>query len=290
MLLGAVFFSFMNSALKVLSNSITINENLFFRGITMALFVLILIYIKKQKKHKTHQNKKGGWGKLIFRGILGSSSLYAMLYNIETISLGTSVAFAETAPIWTAIFAFLILKERLTFSIISSVIVGFIGVILISNPETSNLKTINIIYGILSGVFASLAFISIRALRGYFDDLTIMLSFGVIASLMGLVLIFFTQDGFSSLNFKNWFFIFVVGISGTIGQYYITRAYTFAPPGVVAPIDYTRIIFGLIFGIILGDAIPDIFSIIGMFFIVLSGILIAMPFIIQEFKRKKVTK
>ncbi|MBR7117991.1 MAG: DMT family transporter [Helicobacteraceae bacterium] len=284
MLLGAFFFSLMNTSMKLLADSITINENIFFRGITMVFFIILLMFIKRSKRKKHHKNKKGGYGRLVFRALIGSLSLYAMLYNISTISLGTSVAFAQSAPIWTALFAWIILREKPNIGVIISVIVGFIGVILISNPETSNLKIINIILGILSGIFAALAFISIKSLKGYFDDLTIMLSFGLGASILGIIGMIILQDSFSVLGMKEYAYILLVGITGTIGQYYITRAYTFAPAGIVAPIDYTRIIFSLIFGIILGDMFPDIYSIIGMCLIILSGILVAMPIIIQEIK------
>ena len=270
--------------MKLLADSITINENIFFRGITMVFFIILLMFIKRSKRKKHHKNKKGGYGRLVFRALIGSLSLYAMLYNISTISLGTSVAFAQSAPIWTALFAWIILREKPNIGVIISVIVGFIGVILISNPETSNLKIINIILGILSGIFAALAFISIKSLKGYFDDLTIMLSFGLGASILGIIGMIILQDSFSVLGMKEYAYILLVGITGTIGQYYITRAYTFAPAGIVAPIDYTRIIFSLIFGIILGDMFPDIYSIIGMCLIILSGILVAMPIIIQEIK------
>lgn len=285
MFLGALFFSFMNSALKILSQNITIHENLFFRGITMTLFVALMLWIRVKKSRHKHHHKKGGWGKLLFRAFVGTTSLYAMLYNVETIPLGTTVAFAQTAPIWTAIFAFLILRESLSPTQIASVCVGFVGVVLISNPQTSNLPILNIFCGIISGIFASLAFISIRALKGYFDDLEIMLSFGLMATLMGFVMILLMQDSWSVLQFRDWFFIAVVGIMGTIGQYYITRAYTFAPAGIVAPIDYMRIVFSAILGIVLGDTLPNAFIITGIFFIILSGILIALPIISQEFHK-----
>lgn len=285
MLLGAIFFSLMNSALKILSHHITISENLFFRGITMSVFVLLLLYIKSKKTKHKHHTKKGGWGKLIFRAFVGTISLYAMLYNVEQIPLGTAIAFAQTAPIWTAIFAWIILRERLNTAQILSVFIGFIGVVLISNPDTSNLPIANIFCGIISGIFASLAFISIRALKGYFDDLQIMLSFGLMATFIGFVMMLILQDSISAIDFKDCFFIVVVGIMGTIGQYYITRAYTFAPAGIVAPIDYTRIVFSAILGILLGDTLPNAFIIFGIFFIILSGILIAMPIILQEYHK-----
>ena len=92
------------------------------------------------------------------------------------------------------------------------------------------------------------------------------------------------QNVTKKLGIKEYIAILLVGITGTIGQYYITRAYTFAPAGIVAPIDYTRIVFSLVFGIMLGDVIPDFYSITGMCLIILSGILVAMPIIIKEIK------
>lgn len=289
MLLGTIIFALMNSFLKILSSHLTIQENLFYRGITMVFFILIIMLFKRKHSHKNHPHKKGGWVKLILRGTFGGISLLAMLYNVETIDLGTTVAFAQTTPIWMALLAFILLGEKITKHIALSVIIGFIGVLLISNPQTTNLGILNIICGIISGVFAALAMISIRALKGYFDDISIMLSFGVMTSIMGFGLMLF-QARFSPLDWLDIFYIFMVGLSGTVGQYFITRAYFVAPAVIVSPIDYTRIAFSLLFGIALGDLFPNIFSIIGMLLICASGVIIAMPFIMHEIKRKKVKK
>lgn len=286
MLLAALYFSFMNSCFKILSNNITINENVFFRGATLSIFILIMLGIKKIKtKNKKRKYKKGGYIKLFFRGIFGVIALYSLMYNIATIPLGTTIAFSQSAPIYTAIFAFLFLKEKLNITIILSVVIGFIGVVLISEPNIENLNYINVILGIASSVFASLAFISIRAIKEYFSDLFIMLSFGLITTLIGFITIILMQESWSVISFKNWILIFIAGIFGTLGQYYMTKSYIFAPSAIVAPIDYTRIVFSLILGILLGDSIPSSSSILGIVLIITSGILIVLPTILTELKK-----
>ena len=280
MLSGAFFFSLMNSCLKVLSNSITTNENMFFRSITMSMFIILIMIIKRKKTKK----QRGGYLRLLTRVSMGTISLYTMLYNISTIPLGTSIAFSQSMPIYTAILSWIFFKARLNKSAILSIIIGFCGVILISNPSAYNIHTINVIYGILSAMCAAFAFISIRSLKGYFSDLEIILSFGVFASITSLIIIMITQDNFSPIGIKDFIFIILTGITGTIGQYYITKAYMIAPPNIISPIDYTRILFSLILGIILGDVIPDMYSIFGIFLIIISGVLIALSAITPKAK------
>lgn len=278
MLAGAFFFSLMNSFLKILSNSITTNENMFFRSITMSIFIMLIISVKRKYK----KNKRGGYLKLLIRVSMGTIALYTTLYNISTISLGTSIAFSQSMPIYTAVLSWIFFREKLNILAILSIIIGFCGVLLISNPNAYNIHLINIIYGILSAVCSALAFISIRSLNGYFSDLEIMLSFGLFASITSFIAIIITQDNFSLLEVKDFIFIIMTGITGTIGQYYITKAYMIAAPNIVSPIDYTRIVFSLFFGIILGDAIPDLYSIFGILLIIISGILIALSTIIHN--------
>ena len=57
MLLGAFFFSLMNTSMKLLADSITINENIFFRGITMVFFIILLMFIKRSKRKKHHKSQ-----------------------------------------------------------------------------------------------------------------------------------------------------------------------------------------------------------------------------------------
>ncbi|PAF42963.1 DMT family transporter [Helicobacter sp. 11S03491-1] len=281
-------FALMNAFVKVLSPSLSPMENIFFRSFVMSLFVLgIFIFSPPNNKNK----KKGGWGKLAFRAIIGGLSMLALFYNIATIPLGTATAFAQSVPIYTVIFSIIFLRERPRIGVIIATIIGFVGVICISNPSVGGLGAKNIFAGVFSGVSAALAFVTLRSLRDYFDEKSVVFAFGITMTLIGgigmLMNIPHLSNGWSSPSGIEWIYVLAVGLSGTFGQQFLTRAYMLAPAGIVAPIDYSRIIWGVILGLILGDKIPDFVSSLGIVFILISGILIALPVFLRDIKRMK---
>ncbi|PAF46361.1 hypothetical protein BKH46_07785 [Helicobacter sp. 12S02634-8] len=281
-------FALMNAFVKILSPQLSPMENIFFRSFVMVIFVLgIFSVAPPSNKNK----KKGGWGKLIFRATIGGLSMLALFYNIATIPLGTATAFAQSVPIYTVVFSIIFLRERPTIGVIFATIIGFIGVIFISNPSVGSLAAKNIFAGVFSGVSAALAFITLRSLRDYFDEKSVVFAFGITMTLIGGVGIFidipYLSNGWSTPNGTAWIYIVAMGLAGTFGQQFLTRAYMLAPAGIVAPIDYSRIVWGVIFGLFLGDRFPDIISALGIFLILASGIMIALPVFLRDMKRIK---
>jgi len=68
----------------------------------------------------------------------------------------------------------------------------------------------------------------------------------------------------------------VLGLAALFGQYFVTLAYGSDKPGLVSAIGYSNIIFSLVFGLLLGDAFPDLLSLIGIGCIISSGIVISL--------------
>lgn len=218
--------------------------------------------------------------------------MFLFFYNVSTIPLGTASTFAQTVPLYAVFFAFFLLKESLSPLVVLATLIGFSGIILISNPS-SNIPPANVIIGILSGITAGMALVSVRGCRAYFEERLIILSFGIIATLMSIFGIllhsFFTFDFLSWQNIpqSTWIYILAMGLSGTLGQFLMTKAFILAPAGIVAPLDYSKIIFSLSLGLALGDPFPNLPTFLGMFLVIVSGFLIAFPVFLQDFKNSK---
>ncbi len=279
MLLSSSLFAIMGAFAKLSSESLSSLEVVFFRNVFGVVFIGAMVL----KNPMTHIGGKPFL--LFFRGFIGFIALLAFFYNIANIPLGDAMTFSKTSPIFTAVFAWLFLQEKLSFRGWFAVFLGFIGIILITKPTGFSLSKTDLL-GIFSGVGAALAYTSVRELKRYYDTRAIVLSFMSIGTL-GPILLMSVSDYIpdNSLDFIfakfvlpdgiTWIYVVMMGIFATLAQVYMTKAYGESQAGVVGAVSYTNIVFSIAIGLMLGDTFPDIMVIMGILFIVLSGILVA---------------
>ena len=74
-----------------------------------------------------------------------------------------------------------------------------------------------------------------------------------------------------------WGYVVAVGLFATISQLLMTKAYELTKAGIVGTISYSNIVFAVVIGIMLGDPIPDIWTVLGIILVILSGLLVALP-------------
>ena len=145
------------------------------------------------------------------------------------------------------------------------------------------------ILGIFSGIGAALAYTSIRELRKYYDTRAIVMSFMGVGTAAPLVLMLITPYVNVPAEFDwmfakfvmpegiQWVYVTAVGIFATISQLLMTKAYELTKAGIVGTISYSNIVFAVVIGIMLGDPIPDIWTVLGIILVILSGLLVALP-------------
>lgn len=279
MLLASLIFAIMGAFAKLASESMSSLEVVFFRNI----FGVVLIGYAVYKKPMIHQ---GGRALLLFfRGLMGFLALLAYFYNIANIPLGDAVTFSKTAPIFTAVFAWLFLNEKLPLTAWMAVFIGFGGILLITQPTGIGFSKYDIL-GIFSGVGAALAYTSVRELRNHYDTRAIVLSFTLVGTI-GPIILFILSKYFymSELDFMMgefvlpqgiaWFYVVALGVLGTLSQYYMTKAYGETKAGIVGAVSYTNIVFAILVGLFLGDSLPDLITTCGIILIVFAGIIVA---------------
>ena len=279
MLFASLLFAFMGAAAKELSGSMSSVEVVFFRNVFGVFFILISIYNSPLKQIG------GKFWLLTFRGVAGFVALLFFFYNISKIPLGEAMTFSKTSTIFTAILAYIFLKEKLNLKGWFGVFIGFIGIVFITEFDGSSLEKTDYL-GILSGVGAALAYTSVRELRNYYDSRAIVLSFMTIGTIAPLILMiigsFYTNPHldfmlgtFSMPNNSDWFYIILLGIFSTYAQIYMTKAYSYAKAGIIGTISYSNIAFSIILGLFLGDSFPSSLIIFGILLIIFSGLLVS---------------
>ena len=281
MLLASLSFALMGGFAKVLGQILPPVEVTFFRNIFGVVIVGLSIY-------KIPLKQKGGRPfLLLFRGSMGFIALLAYFYIMAHISLGEAVTYNKTSPIFVAIFAYLFLNEKLQKSALFAIVLGFIGIVLVAQPQGGSFDKYDIL-GIFSGIGAALAYTSIRELREYYDTRAIVMSFMGVGTIAPLVLMLITpfvsvSSGFDWMFAKfvmpqgiEWGYVTAVGITATISQLLMTKAYELTKAGIVGTISYTNIVFAVIIGTILGDPLPNIWIILGIVLVISSGLMVAL--------------
>lgn len=275
MLAASFLFALTMAFAKLLSDSMGSVEVTFWRN-AIGLVVLALTIF-----HTPIRNVGGRPVTLIFRGIIGTVALLVFFYTISATSLSNAIVYAKTEPIFTAILAFFLLKEKLRYSALFAIIIGFAGVALLSGMAWNYLH----LMGILTGFLSALAYTSVRSLKAYYDARTVVLSF-MIAGVLIPALLMVTAEYYTSEhlafalspfvlpNGTDWIWIVLMGLAAALGQIFMTRAYFYAKAGLVSTISYSVVLFATLFGVFLGDLLPTPAVFAGAVLIILSGIIL----------------
>jgi len=281
MLMASLSFAFMGGFAKIISEVLPGVEVTFFRNIFGVVLVGFAIY-------KSPLKQKGGRPLLLlFRGTMGFMALLAYFYIIAYMPLGEVVTYNKTSPIFVAIFAYIFLGEKLNRWAIFAIVLGFVGIVLIAQPQGGSFDKYDIL-GIFSGVGAALAYTSIRELREYYDTRAIVMSFMGVGTIAPLLLMIITPyiNPPKELDFMfakfimphgiEWFYLTMMGLSATFSQVMMTKAYEYTKAGIVGTISYSNIVFAIFIGVALGDKIPNLSTIFGIVCVITSGLIVAL--------------
>lgn len=261
---------------KLLSASMGSVEVTFWRNV-VGLAVIGAITLRKPIR-----NVGGKPFTLVFRGVIGTVALLTFFYTISATTLSNAIVYSKTEPIFTALLAFFLLGEKLKPYSIVAVIIGFAGVALLSGLEMGYLH----IMGLLTGFLSSLAYTSVRSLKTYYDERTVVLSFMFSGVFIPIILMIVSQYVTSEIfafalspfvlpHGSDWLWIALMGVAAAYGQIFMTRAYFYAKAGIVSTASYSVVLFATMFGIMLGDIFPTPTVIAGGMLIIASGILLS---------------
>ena len=283
LMLGAAFFFALTSAIsKFIGKEFHIVQLVFFRNIVGVVFIISSI------KRRPFEQKGGGkLGLLIFRGIVGTLSLYLLFYAIQTLGLGRASTYQYTYPIFLALLSWLLIGETLNIREWAAIFVGFVGILLVFRPDLSLSWRDNSL-GLGNALLTAVSYLSIRQLGWVYDSRAIILSFmlsGIVLPIISMLVgTYFPMEGLDFLigTFKwpqtitQWLAFLALGLTALIGQRMLTQSFSYDKAGRVAAVGYSNILFATIIGFFMGEAIPSLSMITGMILIIAGGILVSV--------------
>ena len=265
MFISVCAFSLMDVIVKW-SDDYPVGQVLFFRGFCGIIPILFLIpkdrFINFYKTSRPFLHFKR-----CLAGLIAITSIFIALRNLP-LAIVVSISFA--APIFTTIFSIFLLNEKVGFYRWLAVLVGFIGIIIISEPGFSSLNFFYI-YPIIFCLGLSYVAIAIKKLSS--TEPVWLISFFFSFSIMNLSFFTFYQNWIMP-SLTDLFLLSFIGILGGLANLWLSQSYKISEVSLVTPLKYLALVFAIIFGYIFWEEIPTTKTLIGSLLVILSSFII----------------
>jgi len=277
MFLSIIGFSLMDVIVKW-SVDYPVGQVLFFRGFFGIIFYFFII--PRERLHDFYKTKRPGLHSL--RCIAGLIAIIAIFIALRKLPLATVVSVSFAAPIFTTIFSIFLLSEKVGVYRWLAVLVGFIGILIITEPGISNLN-IYYIFPIIFCLGLSYVAITLRQLSTTEPVWLISLFFSIAITFLSFLTLPF---GWVMPSFNHFLILSLVGIFGGVSNLWLSQSYKYSEVSLVTPLKYLTLVFAIIFGYFIWDEIPTIKTLIGAFLVIISTLII---FRREIYKKKIIT-
>ena len=265
MFISVCAFSLMDVLVKW-SDAYPVGQVLFFRGFCGIIPILFLIprdrFLDFYKTTRPILHFK--------RCLSGLIALVAIFIALRNLPLATVVSITFAAPIFTTIFSIFLLKEKVGLYRWLAVLVGFVGIIVITEPGFSSLN-FYYIYPIIFCLGLSYVAIAIRKLSTTEPVWLISFFFSFSIAILGLLSLF---QGWVMPNFLDLFLLSMVGILGGLANLWLSQSYKYSEVSLVTPLKYLALVFAIIFGYFIWSEVPTLKTLIGALLVILSSFII----------------
>ncbi|MCB9192365.1 MAG: DMT family transporter [Flavobacteriales bacterium] len=260
MLISTFAFSLMQLCVKYL-NHLPTHELILFRSLIS--LVLSLAFLLPKGINPLGNNRKF----LLLRGVFGVTALSLFFITLQKIPLASAVTIQYLSPIFTAIIAVFVLRERMRKMQWLFFLLAFAGVALMKGFD----DRVSLFYlglGILSAFFAGAAYNCIRLVKDTDHPLVVVLYFPMVATPIMLFLSYY--EWITPIGW-DWLLILLLGIFTQIGQVFMTKALQAEPANLVASLKYLGSIYALAYGYFIFDETYGLMSLLGIG-LILSGV------------------
>ena len=267
MLIATFCFSIMGLMVKLLSSLFNEYELVFYRSF-ISLVIVVFIIRNNGVSYLTRY-----WKIHFARSFIGFISLILFFYAITKLPLGTSMTLNYTSPIFVGLLIPFFMKQRFHKHKLLLIMIGFIGIVFILKPVFDSNLFAGLI-GLLSGFGAAIAYIMVAKLGQLKEpDLRTVFYFTFLSSICSFVMM--VQKDINTLYFDiNLLYLISLGVSATLAQIAITRAYREGKALNNAAYSYLTVVFSVIWGVLVFNDAIDLYAASGIVLIFISGFLV----------------
>ncbi|MUV12888.1 EamA family transporter [Lysobacter sp. HX-5-24] len=265
MLIAVLMFALMDSALKMLSVHYPPFQVAAIRGLaslplvlTWALVTVGLIPLFRVR-----------WSLHLLRGVLGIVMMVAFVYALKSLPLSTTYSIFFVAPLLITALSVPFLKEKVGPRRWTAIAIGLVGVLVVLRPTGQGVLSLAGMAVLLSALAYAISAITVRLLAKT-DSVQSMMVW--LLAMMAIGAGALAYPDWVPVQREHWPLIAFLGVAGAFGQYAITLAFKWGEASLIAPLEYTALVWGVCLDLFFWGVLPDTVTWIGAAIIIASGL------------------
>ncbi len=206
----------------------------------------------------------------IFRAVAGLLSQVLMFMAVKKMPLMNAVLLSNSAPLFIPLITWLWFKEKISGVVWTSLMIGFVGVVLILKPNAALLSNPAALIATSAAIFSAFALVAVNQLSTTETTGRILFYYFLISSIATLP---FAAANWHRPTMREWLFLGGIGVFMAASQLLIILAYRHASAGRIAPFNYSVVVFSGLIGWLIWKNTPDMLSLAGVILVTIGGIL-----------------
>jgi drug/metabolite transporter (DMT)-like permease len=275
--LSALVFTLMSASVKLVGSDYPTGQLVFFRSAFAIAPLLVWLTWRGDLVPAIRTRNPGGH---LLRSVIGTTGMFCGFAALSHLPLPDATAIGYAAPLVTVVLAALILKETVRAYRWTAVLVGFVGVLIMLSPHLgarvagnglSAGPAVGALFGLAGACCAAGATIQIRRLTATERTGAIVLYFSLLSAAIALATV---SLGWKVPSPRDFLVLVLIGFLGGIGQILLTQSYRYADASLVAPFEYTTMIWAIFIGFFAFGHLPDRAVIVGATVVALAGLFV----------------
>lgn len=254
MLVAAALFALMSVLVKHASSTFSPAELVFYRSAFGLLAIWGVIALGRRRLFAplaTPHVQAHFW-----RGLSGFAALVLFFFALARLPLATAVTLNYTAPLFLAALTAWWLRERHGRGLVGAVLLGFVGIVLLLRPQVQGQSWLPAVAGLMSGMLAAVAYVNVKQLGRLGEpEWRVVFYFTLLSTVGGAA--WMALAGFHRPQAADWPWLIGIGVTATVAQLALTRAYHRGRTLTVGSLAYTTVGFSALYGVMLfGERLP----------------------------------
>lgn len=284
MVIATLLFALMGVCVKQASQHVSTAEVVFFRGLVGALFVGALALWRGLPLATRHPRQH------LWRGVAGVTALSLWFYCIAHLPLATAVTLNYMSSVWMGVF--LLLRQGwlqwrrqparpVPRAMLGAIALGFVGVAMVLQPTVEREQWFEALLGVASGMLSAWAYLQVATLGRLGEpEHRVVFFFSLFGAAVGAAMMAWVHLGpaaavgtpLHALPPAGWLWLLGIGLSATVAQLFMTRAYARGEPLAMASLQYLGIVHAFVLGVAFFGEPVHALAVLGTVLIVAAGI------------------